>query len=219
MNLLFIDDNSRISAEIYTLFSSIFKSILLAHNAESAKDVYEEKNIDIIITDIEMPGLDGLSFVEQIRLTNTSIPIIVLSAHTDKQYLFRAANLQIDGYITKPLNFKKLESTLARTASRLEHLASAINISDKVIYHPLTKSLKVDDEEISLGNKECLLLELLLYKNHRIVSKQEINEVVWPYDMMSESALKNLLGELRKKLKYNIIKNQPARGWILNTTN
>ncbi|MCK5335832.1 MAG: winged helix-turn-helix domain-containing protein, partial [Gammaproteobacteria bacterium] len=85
------------------------------------------------------------------------------------------------------------------------------------IYHPLTKTLKIDQQEVSLGNKECLLLELLLHKNHRVVSKQEISDTVWPDDLMSESALKNLLGELRKKLKVDIIKNQPARGWTLST--
>lgn len=219
LNLLFIDDNIRISAEVYSLFSNIFKTVSLAQDAESAIKYYVENTIDMIITDIEMPGMDGLSFIEHIRSSNTSIPIIILSAYTDNEYLFRAANLQIDGYITKPLNFKKLESGLARSASRLEHLVKSINISDNIIYHPLMKMLDVNNEEISLGNKECLLLELLLNKNHRIVSKQEISETVWPNDIMSESALKNLLGELRKKLKYNIIKNQPARGWILNADN
>ena len=216
LNLLFVDDNHRISAEIYSLFSTIFKTITLAQDAETAIKNYKEKTIDIIITDIEMPGMDGLSFIEHIRLTNTSIPIIVLSAYTDNEYLFRAANLQIDGYITKPLNFKKLESTLARSAARLEYLVKSISITNKITYHPLMKTLEVNNEEISLGTKECSLLELLLKNNHRIISKQEISETVWPDDMMSESALKNLLGELRKKLKHDIIKNQPARGWTLN---
>lgn len=217
LNLLFVDDNNRISAEIYSLFSSIFKSIILAQDAETALRTYADNSIDMIITDIEMPGMDGLSLVEQIRLNNTSIPIIVLSAHTDNEYLFRAANLQIDGYITKPLNLKKLEGTLAKSAARLEHLVKSIHITNDIVYHPLMKTLKVSDNEVSLGHKECLLLELLLHKKHRIICKQEIRDAVWPNEVMSESALKNLLGELRKKLNADIIKNQPARGWILNT--
>lgn len=216
LNLLLVDDNQHIHAEIYTLFSSIFKSITLAHNAETALKHYDKKVIDLIITDIEMPDIDGLTFVEQIRAQDTSIPIIILSAHADNEYLLRAANLQIDGYIIKPLNFKKLESALARAISRLEHRISPVNISDKIIYHPLLKTLQVDNEEVSLGNKECRLLELLLDKKHRVVDKKEIHQVVWQDDVMSESALKNLLSELRKKLKHNVIENRPARGWILN---
>ena len=217
LNLLLVDDNQRIHAEIYKLFSAIFKSITLAHNVETAMQQYDEQEIDIIITDIEMPGIDGLTFIETIRSSNQNIPIVILSAHTDNKYLFRAANLQIDGYMTKPLNFKKLETTLARAVLRLEHRIQPICISSKIIYHPLLKTLQVDDAEVSLGNKECLLFELLLHKKHRIVSKQEIQEAVWPDEIMSESALKNLISELRKKLNYNVIKNQPARGWILNT--
>ena len=143
------------------------------------------------------------------------MPIIILSAHADNEYLLRAANLQIDGYIIKPLNFTKLESALARAISRLEHCINPVNISDKIIYQPLLKMLQVDDEEVSLGNKECRLLELLLEKKHRVVNKQENHEAVWPDEIMSESALKNLLSELRKKLKYDVIENRPARGWIL----
>lgn len=216
LNLLLVDDNQHIHAEIYTLFSSIFKTITLAHDAETAIKHYDEKPIDIIITDIEMPGIDGLTLIENIRSSNTSIPIIILSAHSDNEYLLRAANLQIDGYIIKPLNFKKLQSTLTRAISRLEHHINPANISDKIIYHPLLKTLQVDGEEVSLGSKECCLLELLLDKKHRIVDKNEIHEAVWRDEVMSESALKNLLGELRKKLKYNVIQNQPARGWVLN---
>ena len=107
LNLLLVDDNQHIHAEIYTLFSSICKSITLAHNAESAMKHYAEKNIDLIITDIEMPDIDGLTFVENIRSFDTSVPIIILSAHADNEYLLRAANLQIDGYIIKPLNFTR----------------------------------------------------------------------------------------------------------------
>ena len=219
LDLLLVDDNQRIHAEIYSLFSSIFKTITLAHDAKTALKHYKNKNIDIVITDIEMPDINGLTFIEEIRSTNQNIPIVILSAHTDTDYLLRAANLQIDGYITKPINFKKFESTLARAVLRLEHRIKPANISSAITYHPLLKTLQVDDKETSLGNKECLLLELLIHNNHKVVSKNKIQDTVWPDEIMTESALKNLLGELRKKLKYNVIKNQPARGWILNTEN
>lgn len=215
LNLLLVDDNYQSHAELYSLFSPIFKSITLAQDAEMALALYEQSPIDIIISDIKMPGRDGLYFIEQIRKTNTLIPIIVLSAHTDSDYLFRAANLQVDGYITKPLNYKKLECALDRAVSRLEHRIEPIQVSDTITYHPLLKTLHVDSEEVSLGNKECLLLELLLYNTHRVVSKQDIHDAVWPEEIVSESALKNLLGELRKKLKYDVIKNRHGMGWTL----
>lgn len=215
LNLLLVDDNHQIHAEIYTLFSNIFKSIQLAQNAEAAMAIYNQNGIDIIITDIEMPSKDGLSLIEEIRARDQNIPIIILSAHTNNDYLLRAANLQIDGYIVKPLNFNKLDTALSRVVPRLESRVSPIDLSAAISYHPLLKTLHVDGSEVSLGNKECQLLELLLQNQHRVTSKNEIQDVVWPSQVMSESALKNLLSELRKKLKYEVIKNLPSRGWIL----
>ena len=153
LNLLLVDDNRNI-------------------HAETAMTAFDDKNIDLIITDIEMPDVDGLTFVENIRSFNTTVPIIILSAHSDKEYLLRAANLQIDGYIIKPLSFKKLEPALTRAVKRLEYRVNIITISKKITYHPLLKMLVVDNKEVSLGSKECLLLELLLHEMHRVVSKK-----------------------------------------------
>lgn len=216
LNLMLVDDNHHTHAELYSLFSPMFKSITLAQDAETALSHFDAKPIDLIITDIKMPGIDGLTFVERIRSVTTEIPIVVLSAHTDHEYLFRAANLQVDGYITKPLNFKKLESALTRAVSRLENRTKPIHITRAISYHPLLKSLHVDEREVSLGNKECALLELFLYNRHKIVCKQDIHDALWPDEIVSESALKNLLNELRKKLQYDVIKNRHGRGWILS---
>lgn len=215
LNLLLIDDSHQSNAELYSVFSSIFKTITFAHDAANALDAYAQGTIDIIISDIQLPDIDGLTIIEEIRTSNARIPIIILSAYTNKEYLLRAANLQIDGYVTKPLNFKKLESALERAVARLEHRIQPIQIAASVTYHPLQKVLEVDGEEVSLGNKECLLLELLVHTNRRVVSKEAIHEAVWPDEIVSESALKNLLGELRKKLKYDLIKNRHGLGWYL----
>ncbi len=216
LNLLLVDDNHHIQAELYSLFSPIFKSISLAQNADMAMAHYEKKAIDIIISDIKMTGTDGLSLIEEIRETNKLIPIIVLSAHADSKYLLKAANLQVDGYIIKPLNFKKLESALARAVSRLEHRVEPIHISEPITYHPLLKTLHVNGDEVSLGSKECVLLELFLFNSHKVIRKQDIHDAVWPDEIVTESALKNLLSELRKKLQHDVIKNRHGLGWILS---
>ncbi|HEX9801930.1 MAG TPA: response regulator transcription factor [Gammaproteobacteria bacterium] len=217
LNLLLVDDNHRTHAELYSLFAPMFKSITMAQDAETAFRHFEERPIDLIITDIRMPGVDGLSFIERIRAISREIPILILSAHTDQDSLFRAANLQIDGYITKPLNFKKLETALTRAITRLEHRVEPMRISHAITYHPLLKSLHVDDREVSLGNKECTLLELFLYNHHKVISKLDIHEAVWPDEIVSESALKNLLSELRRKLHYDVIRNRHGLGWTLAT--
>ncbi len=215
LNLLFIDDNIEVSAGAYQLLSKFFNEMYLASNVENAYKFYLKKNIDIIITDIKMPNDDGLSFVEKVRKNDNHVAIIILTAFTDTDYLLRAANLQIDAYITKPLSFQKLNNALEAALKRLEWKLQPITIDKDVFYHVAQKKLVVKNEEVSLGHKECLLLELLLSNKNRIISKSEIHDVVWNNREMTDAALKNLLGELRKKLQCDVIKNQPARGWYI----
>lgn len=215
LNLLFVDDNVDVSASAYHLLSVFFNTMFLASNAKNALKFYREKNIDIIITDIKMPNEDGLSFVEKVRAEDSRVAIIVLTAFTDTDYLLRAANLQIDAYITKPLNFQKLNSAFSSALKRIEWTLKPIKLAENTFYHAPQKKLLVNGEEVSLGQKECALLELLLFKKSRLVQKNEINEVVWNDAEMTEAALKNVLGELRRKLQCDIIKNQPARGWYI----
>jgi len=215
-NLLYIDDHANVRSDMYALLSPSFNSIFIAEDVPAAKIIYQKQEIDIIITDIEMPGEDGLSLVEYVRHENHKLPIIVLTAFTDTSYLLRAANLQIDGYITKPLTFDKLGSALDSAAKKLVHKQSIINISDLINYDPATKQLNVDNKAVSLGRKERLLLELFINNDSQIVSKEMIEKTIWPSSDISDSALKNLLNELRTKLKYsNIIVNQPAQGWFI----
>jgi DNA-binding winged helix-turn-helix (wHTH) protein len=89
-------------------------------------------------------------------------------------------------------------------------------INDDVFYHLVHKKLIVKGKEISLGTKESLLLELLMFGKNCIVSKAEIAKIVWRNQRMTESALKNLLSQLRRKLQCNVIKNQSSRGWYID---
>lgn len=215
LNLLFVDDNIDVSASAYQLLSSCFKVMYLASNVDNALKFYREKDIDLIITDIKMPNNDGLSLVKEVRKDDCHTAVIILTAFTDTDYLLRAANLQIDAYITKPLNFPKLNTALDAAIKRIEWKLQPIKLTEETFYHSPTKKLTVKGEEVSLGHKECLLLELLLFSKNRIVQKSEINDIVWSNQDMTDAALKNLLGELRRKLQCDVIKNQPARGWYI----
>lgn len=215
LNLLFIDDNVDVSASAYRLLSGYFNTMFLAKDVKNALKFYHEKSIDIIITDIKMPNENGLSFVEKVRADDSHVAIIVLTAFTDTDYLLRAANLQIDAYITKPLNFQKLNNALDSALKRIDWRLQPLKLADNTFYHVPQKRLLVHGQDVSLGQKECALLELLLFNKNRLVQKSEINEVVWNNCEMTDAALKNVLGELRRKLQCDIIKNQPARGWYL----
>jgi DNA-binding winged helix-turn-helix (wHTH) protein len=92
-----------------------------------------------------------------------------------------------------------------------------IQFTRNVTYLPMHQTLMVDNIETSLGKKECKLLELLIFNKNTITTKDEIIYTIWPNQDVTDSAVKNLLNELRRKLTSNLIKNQPSRGWYIDS--
>lgn len=218
LHLLFIDDDISISADVYALFSPMFKSVHLAHDNNAAMDIYQTQRIDIIISDIELKkNKSGLCFVAKIRDLDQEIPIIILSAFTKQEYLLAAANLRIDGFLIKPLNFVKLYNVLEKITQRIRVSTTAINITKNVYYDFSQKSLTINNKTIKMGNKERRLLEVLLKNKNIAIKKEQIVKDVWADKYVSESAIKSLFSELRKKLEYNIIINIPQIGWMIKT--
>jgi DNA-binding response OmpR family regulator len=218
LSLLFIDDDISISADVYALFSPIFKSVYLAHDIDSAMNIYHTKHINIIISDIELKkNKSGLTVVAKIREFDQEIPVIILSAFTKQEYLLAAANLRIDGYLIKPLNFDKLNNVLEKVVNRIKTLNTTVSITESAHYDFAKKSLFVDSKIISMGNKERTLLEVLLKNKNVAITKEQIVNEVWNNKDISESAVKSLFSELRKKLQYNVIVNIPKIGWMITT--
>tara|TARA_R110001606_G_scaffold395213_1_gene567077 strand:+ start:79422 stop:80111 length:690 start_codon:yes stop_codon:yes gene_type:complete len=215
VNLLFVDDDINASADAFALFSPIFRSVTLAHDAHKAMAVIETGSIDLIMTDIEMPKEDGLTFVSKVRALSPEFPIIVISAYSENSYLYKAANLRIDGYLIKPLSFKKLDPVLTIIAQRLEKKFTSVFIADDIYYQPSTGIVSVNKQQIRLGKKEFSLLRLLISNSDNVISKDTIKKAIWPEIEASDSAFKNLMSELRKKLVYDVIRNIPGQGWQL----
>lgn len=212
MNLLFIDDDERTICEAQDVFFMYFNDVFIAKDGISALNIYNENNIDFIITDIVIPKIEGIELIEQIRKINRKIPIIILSAYSDKELLLKAANLQIDGYIVKPISFKKLTASFDNALQRIQAL-SIIHINNELHYNLNTMQLFKNQELLTLGMKENQFLGYLIINNDRMVSKNELMVNVWKYDYPTDSAFKNLIYNIRKKVGKDVIENVHGIGW------
>ncbi len=215
--LLLIENDIQVREYIYNNLSGLFKCIKLAQTIERGMELFREGGIDIIITDIKIPGgsSSDFSMIEEIRYEEIFIPIIILTELVDSDTLLKATNMQINGYLTKPVNFYKLNQSLHSISHHIIDDKESIQLTKNVTYFPMYQSLQVNNTDISLGKKECQLLELLIFNKNTITTKDEIIYSIWPNQDVTDSAIKNLLNELRRKLTSNIIKNQPSKGWYI----
>jgi DNA-binding response OmpR family regulator len=214
LTLLYVEDDEIIRKNAVEYLSSYFQEVFQAKDGRVALEIYSDRKPDIIITDIEMPRLDGLEMAKQIRKNDKTTPIIVATAFTETSYLLQAVELQLIKYMTKPISSKKLKEALNLVWEHL-NLNNIIKLDSKTSYDKLNKTLFIDKSLIKLTKKELQLLDLLARNSHRVVNYEEIEGLIWYDDAMSKDALRALIRTLRKKLKGEYIENVSGFGYRL----
>jgi two-component system, OmpR family, response regulator VanR len=220
LNILYIEDEKNIRENVKKTLLLFSNNVFDAENLENASKIFEENRIDIVISDINLNHENGIDYIKKIRQTDKTLPIILLSAYTDKNYLLEATRLKLVDYLTKPIDFKTLNNALLNCVEDiLENSRYIISFKNGIDFNVLQKKLKQNksDEEILLTQKELNLLELLLKNRFRVTSIDEIKSFVWQdEDEASDSALKNLLNKLRSKLGKDGIENISGIGYRIN---
>ena len=218
LNILYIEDQENIRENIKKVLELICGRVFDVECISDAKSIFNNKKIDIIISDINLPDFDGISFVEQIRQNDKKIPVILLTAYTDTKYLLKATKLKLVDYLTKPIDFQDLNNALNRCVDELlENSKYTIEFEDNVLFNVVEKKLQKDNKEINLTSKELTLLEYLINNSNRVVSQEELKTNIWDdYLETTDSALKNLLNKLRKKVGKNTISNISGVGYKIN---
>ncbi len=112
LNILYIEDEENIKINMKKVLLLLCENVFDAQNIEKAKYIIKNQRIDIIISDINLPDTNGIEFIKELRKTDKTIPVILLSAFTDTKYLLEATKLKLVDYLTKPVDFKTLNNSL-----------------------------------------------------------------------------------------------------------
>ncbi len=214
--ILFAEDDNIIKSEITEVLEMIFKKVYSVEDGMEAFEVYEEKSPDIIISDINMPYMDGITLIDKIRKIDYSIPIVLVTSFSEKKMLMDAVNLSVDGYIIKPIELKILINTINKAMKRVKKEFALMKLGANIFFNSNTQELYEHGKLVSLGVKELELLKLLIQKSSKTVTKEEISKVLWPLDSICESAIKNLVLRMRKKIGTDIIRSVRGIGYRLD---
>ncbi len=214
LKVLFVEDDEIARENGIEFLENYFDHIFEAADAISASKLYEEHKPDIIVTDIQMPKLNGLEFISNIRAKDKKVQVIVLSAFSDKEYLFKAIELGLVKYLVKPVNDKEFEEALELCVDSIKNDSSnIIEFSKDISFDTYNKTLKKDNELIKLRTKELSLLELLIKNKNRYVTYSEIENIIWYDGVMTKDALKTLIKNLKSKLPVDSIANLSGTGY------
>lgn len=118
-SILYVEDDLALQKETAIFLWKIFAQVDVASNGQEALDLYLLHGYDIVLTDISMPYMDGLELIQHIQANNPQQEIIVISAHTDADYLVKAIELGVSGYLIKPLNIKQILKVIDKSIEKL----------------------------------------------------------------------------------------------------
>ena len=202
--IIVIDDDINLNFLIAKVLTKNGYQVFQCYNANSAYDVLDKNYIDLIITDIMMPGIDGYKFTESLRSEKIDIPILLITAKEEFKDKVMGFNAGADDYLVKPIN---LEELLLRVGAILRR--AKINNEKKVaigttVLDYNTFTVETGNEKIELPQKEFnILFKLFSYPNQIFTRTQLMNEF---WGMLSESDERTIdvhINRLRDKFKDN----------------
>ncbi|MGG4441874.1 response regulator transcription factor [Brevibacillus fortis] len=206
--VLVVDDEAEIRDAIEIYLKNESMTVFQASNGLEALEVLENEEIHLILMDIMMPKMDGMTATFQIR-QKKNIPIIMLSAKSEDTDKILGLNIGADDYVTKPFNPLELIARVKSQLRRFTNLGSAQMTEDEIQVRGLTlnkstKNVAIDGNEVRLTATEYKILELLMENKGRVFSIEEIYERVWrePY-MNAENTVAVHVRRIREKIEIN----------------
>lgn len=202
MNILVTDDEKGIRTIVKEYCLNENYTVFEAENGEEALDIIDSNNIDLVVLDIMMPKMDGLTAYKQIK--EKGIPTIILSARGEEYDKLMGFDLGIDDYVTKPFSPKELVARIKAVMKRYMDLDEYFEYKDLVVDYK-GHVVKIDNNEIKLTPKEYDLLIFFIQNRNTALSRDTLLSKVWGYDFFGDDRtidthikmLRNNLGKYR----------------------
>ena len=213
--VLIVDDDQSISGMLHKALESSGLHAEVANSGEDALALLNIKRYDLILMDINMPGIDGFQAVEIIRKQGIQTPIMIISGRKEDIDTLYGLNIGADDYITKPFNpitlCAKIKALIRRSRNDLPGSSQLIT-AGPFAYNTSTLHFYKNDREIPLSSRENAMMKLFLDNVNRIFSKDMLYDLIWGEAIVDENAIMVYINRLRQK-----IEDDPAKPRYIQT--
>ena len=200
--VLIVEDEKGISQFIAAALSSRGYEAIQAHTGAEALTIISSHCPDLVILDLGLPDMDGLSILEQLRAWS-SLPVVVVSARSHEKDKVTALDLGADDYLTKPFGTDELLARVRALTRRQGEVVSEELVFGDLSLHLSSHCLRRGDKSVRLGFKEFEVLRLLLQNAKLVTPKDDIIAKVWGLDSEAEdNNVEVYISFLRKKLSF-----------------
>ncbi len=207
MKVLIVDDEKLLVKGLKFNFEQDGYDVEVAYDGEEAIKQARDKSIDIIILDLMLPKIDGLSVCQKIR-EFSSVPVVMLTAKNEDMDKILGLEYGADDYLTKPFNILELKARVKAILRRVTSAESGkgksiLKVEDLALDYNARK-LRIKEKEIELTAKEFDLVDLFASNPGRVYSRENLLDIVWGYDYPGDIRTVDVhVRRLREKIEPN----------------
>lgn len=221
--ILIVEDEKKIATILKKGLTENGYHVDLAFDGLIGKRLFDSNEYDLVILDINLPGMNGYELCKAIRNTNQQIPVIMLTAMNTTEDKIEGFDTGTDDYMIKPFEFKELlvriRALLKRTMNQQLPTGNILKVADLEMNLD-TKEVKRAEQQITLTAKEFQLLEYFMRNRNRVLSRADIAERVWEIDFDTQTNVIDvyvnyLRNKIDKKFDTRLIHTQVGMGYIM----
>ena len=199
--ILIVEDEKALSRVLVKIFEKNYYSVDAVYNGQEALDYIATGNYDIVLMDVMMPVMDGITALKKIRADGNQIPVLLLTAKSEADDKVMGLDSGANYYITKPFDTKELLAAVRAITRKEEQTDNRLHFGN-ITLDTSTYELASDTDSVKLTNKEFQMMEMFMSNPKILVSADTLMERIWGYDSDSEiNVVWAYISYLRKKLK------------------
>ena len=220
MHLLVVEDERTLCETIVKSLKRLAYSVDFCFDGERALELLGTEKYDLVVLDLNLPKVDGLSVLKQLRQTDRDTRVLILSARSEVSDKVEGLDLGANDYLSKPFHLAELEARIRSLTLRQFIQQDVLLTCGALTFDTHSRIAKAENKELSLTRKETGILEYLLANQGRPVSQEELIEHVWDnsVDVFSNSIrvhISALRKKLRESLGFDPIRNKIGEGYLI----
>ncbi len=216
MRVLLVEDEDLLGEATQRALQTVYAADWVI-SAEDAQEAMATHSYDLLVLDINLPGISGLDFLGKLRSRNNEIPCLFLTARDATYHRVEGLNAGADDYLVKPFDIDELLARCAALLRRAHGRAKPVIEHHGIIYDPIAHKVSQGGRAIALSARELAVLSYLLNNIGNIVSKQQIEQHIydWSNDDIGSNTIEVYISSLRRKLGKDIVKTIRNIGYVI----